>query len=68
MEKKVVDDVTIDASSILTALRIITTVCNDNLSCGKCPLSDGAKCLITERSPSGWEVNEPAKPWRALLP
>lgn len=68
MEKKVVDGVTVEASNIITALKIIRTVCDDNICCNKCPLSNGARCLITERSPSGWEVNEPAKPWKALLP
>ena len=68
MAKKEIDGVVIEAKSILTALKIIRTVCDDNLHCDKCPLSDGDRCLINERSPSGWEVNESDKPWRALLP
>lgn len=39
MAKKEVDGV-VEAKSILTALRIIKTVCGDNIQCETCPLGD----------------------------
>lgn len=38
MAKKEIDDVVVEASSILTALKIIQAVCEDNTDCEKCPM------------------------------
>lgn len=38
MAKKEIDGVVVEAKSILTALRIIRTVCEDNEQCENCPL------------------------------
>ena len=70
MAKKEVDGVTVEASSILTALKIIKTVCEDNIDCKKCPMwaKKDNLCLIGKSIPSAWNINVSDKPWRALLP
>ena len=69
MAKKEIDGVIVEASSILTALKIIKTVCEDNTGCKKCPMcSDKGACLIMNDYPTNWEINETNEPWRALLP
>ena len=68
MAKKVVDGVTVEASSILTALKIIKTVCEDNAErCNNCPFFDD-RCLMQRDYPAKWNINVSDKPWRALLP
>ena len=68
MAKKEIDGVVVEASSILTALKIIKTVCEDNLNCTDCPFNNGIRCLIQRKPPEKWNINESDKPWRALLP
>ena len=69
MEKKEIDGVIVDASSILTALKIIKTVCEDNQDCEKCTMwGDENGCLIIKNRPVNWEINDPDKTWKALLP
>ena len=66
MAKKEVDGVVVEAKSILTALKIIKTVCEDN-RCKNCPLSDDrGMCKVTELAPEDWQVGEPDSVWRAL--
>lgn len=67
MEKKEVDGVAVEAKSILTSLKIIKTVCEDNSHCENCPLGgDGGQCKVTESAPNKWQVGEPDSVWRAL--
>ena len=69
MAKKAIDGVVVEASSILTALNIIKTVCQDNADCEKCPMwGDGNGCLIIKNHPINWKINEPDKTWKALRP
>lgn len=68
MAKKEIDGVTVEASSILTALKIIKTVCEDNHYCSTCPLSNGATCLVDKSSPDIWNIHDSKETWRALLP
>nr|DAU59620.1 MAG TPA: hypothetical protein [Caudoviricetes sp.] len=67
MAKKEVDGVVVEAKSILTALRIIKTVCGDNIQCETCPLGDDVgNCRATEVAPKDWRVDESDSVWRAL--
>lgn len=68
MAKKEIDGVVVEASSILTALKIIRTVCADNSSCFTCPLSCGTTCLVHNANPSKWNIHDGEEQWRALLP
>ena len=68
MAKKEIDGVVVEAKSIMTALKIIKTVCEDNLNCDDCPFHKGSRCLIRRDPPEQWNINEQYEPWRALLP
>ena len=70
MAKKEIDGVVVEAKSILTALKIIKTVCEDNVNCDNCPMraKEDNRCLVRRNCPAKWEINEPHEPWRALLP
>ena len=68
MAKKEIDGVTVEASNILTALKIIKTVCEDNVNCDNCPFNNEIRCLIQRKPPQHWNINEQYEPWRALLP
>ena len=52
MAKKEVDGVVVEAKSILTALKIIKTVCEDNPHCENCPRD--------------LKIGESDRVWRAL--
>lgn len=66
--KKEVDGVTVEAKNILTALRIIKTVCEDN-SCRTCPFGafeeEHVVCKIT-LPPASWNITDKKEVWRAL--
>lgn len=65
--KKEVDGIVVEAKSILTALKIIKTVCEDNHYCKGCPLGDNkGDCKVAELSPEDWQVGESDSVWRAL--
>lgn len=67
MAKKEIDGVVVEAKSILTALRIIKTVCEDNPQCENCPLGDDrGSCKTAELAPKDWRVGETDSVWRAL--
>ena len=70
MAKKEIDGVMVEAKSIMTALKIIKTVCEDNPDCKTCPMwaEEDNECLVRESSPTAWNINEPHETWRALLP
>lgn len=69
MAKKEIDGVTVEASSILTALKIIKELCEDNTGCKKCPMwGYGNGCLIINNPPIDWKINDLDKTWKALLP
>lgn len=62
-----VDGVVVEAKSILTALKIIKTVCEDNLLCSGCPLGDnGGNCKVMKLIPRDWQISELDSIWRAL--
>lgn len=55
--KKKVDGVVVEAKSILTALKIIKTVCEDN-NCSTCPFGkNDFFCSITDTTPNAWKIN-----------
>lgn len=70
MEKEV-DGVIVEAKSILTALKIIKTVCKDN-ECQTCPFgkidntTGKALCAIKCITPNVWIINDETDVWRAL--
>ena len=67
MAKKEIDGVAVEAKSILTALRIIKVVCEDNPHCENCPLgNDRGNCKATEVAPKDWRVGEKDNVWRAI--
>lgn len=67
MAKKEVDGVVVEAKSILTALKIIKTVCEDNPRCENCPLGDNmSNCKVTEVAPRDLKIGESDRVWRAL--
>lgn len=67
MAQKEVDGVVVEAKSILTALRIIRTVCEDNDQCENCPLGDDrGSCKVTEVAPIDLKKGESDRVWRAL--
>lgn len=67
MAKKENDGLVVDEQSILTALRIIRTVCEDNDQCENCPLGgDRGNCKVTEVAPRDLKIGEPDRVWRAL--
>ena len=69
MAKKEIDGVVVEAKSIMTALKIIKTVCEDNTDCEKCPMwGEENGCLIIKNRPITWKINDSDKPWRAILP
>lgn len=69
--KKEVDGVVVEAKSILTALKIIKTVCNDN-ECQTCPFgkidntTGKTLCTIKCTTPDVWIINDETDVWRAL--
>lgn len=69
--KKEVGGVIVEAKSILTALKIIKTVCEDN-ECPTCPFgkidnTTGKKlCMIKCITPNVWIINDETDVWRAL--
>ena len=69
--KKEVDGVIVEAKSILTALKIIKTVCEDN-ECPTCPFGKNDNttgktlCMIKCIKPNVWIINDEADVWRAL--
>ena len=66
MAKKEVDGVVVEAKSILTALKIIKTVCEDN-DCSTCPFGNkNSYCLIKDMTPNAWKINSETDTWRAL--
>ena len=66
MAKKEVDGVVVEAKSILTALKIIKTVCEDN-NCPNCPFGkNDLLCSITDTIPNAWKINSENDVWRAL--
>lgn len=67
MAQKEVDGAVVEAKSILTALRIIRTVCEDNDQCENCPLGDNmGNCKVTEVAPIDLKIGESDRVWRAL--
>lgn len=65
--KKEVDGVVVEAKSILTALKIIKTVCEDN-NCSTCPFGkNDFFCSITDTTPNAWKINSDTGVWRALI-
>ena len=66
MTKKEVDGVVVEAKSILTSLKIIKTVCEDN-DCSTCPFGNkNSFCLIKGMTPNAWKINSETDTWRAL--
>ena len=71
MTKKEVDGVVVEAKSILTALKIIKTVCEDNV-CKTCPFgkidntTGKVLCMIKCIAPNVWIINDETDVWRAL--
>lgn len=68
--KKEVDGVVVEAKSILTALKIIKIVCEDN-DCPTCPfgkVEEGGKlyCGVKYTPPEEWNINSETDIWRAL--
>lgn len=69
--KKEIDGVVIEAKSILTSLKIIKTVCEDN-ECQTCPLgkidikTGKSFCLIKGMTPNAWKINSEIDVWRAF--
>lgn len=70
--KKEVDGVVVEAKSILTALKIIKTVCEDN-ECQTCPFGKNDNttgktlCMIKCIAPNVWIINDETDVvWRAL--
>lgn len=67
--KKEIDGVTVEAKSILTALKIIKTVCEDN-NCKTCPFGgiedEHVVCKIAKSPPTGWNITDEKVVWRAL--
>lgn len=67
--KKEIDGVKVDAKSIITSLKIIKTVCEDNgtgYNCGECPFCVNDVCAIIDLEPCNWKISEYSK-WQALL-
>lgn len=69
MAKKEIDGVVVEAKSILTSLKIIKAVCEDNTpNCYKCPLANNdGLCLVKDITPDIWTINDTGEVWRALL-
>ena len=69
--KKEVGGVIVEAKSILTALKIIKTVCEDN-ECQTCPFGKNDNttgktlCVIKCTTPDVWIINDKTDVWRAL--
>lgn len=69
--KKEVDGVVVEAKSILTALKIIKTVCEGN-ECQTCPfgkiddITGKTLCMIKCIAPNVWIINDETDVWRAL--
>lgn len=73
MEKKLfdgvtVDGITVDEGSLVTALKIIKTVCDAYQGCSECPMCYKRNlCLVKSNYPGGWNINDPNSPWKALF-
>lgn len=66
MAKKVIDGIEVNGKSILTALKIIKQVCEDNeTNCEDCPFYVNNRCGIGDTDPADWKILEYEK-WRAL--
>lgn len=67
--KKEIDGVKVEAKSIITSLKIIQAVCNDNVEkCVTCPFfnEDTNGCAVFDLRPDNWKINETNTVWRAL--
>lgn len=67
---KEVEEVIVSEKSILTALRLIKTVCEDNC-CKTCPFAGKDEdnviiCKIKESSPNNWSIINEDEAWRAF--
>lgn len=62
MAKKEVNGVEVKGKSIITALKIIKQVCEDNIEnmghCADCPFFVNNVCGITDLEPDNWEILE----------
>lgn len=71
MTKKKIDGVIVEAKSIITSLKIIKAVCEDN-NCKTCPFAEVRNnnaipvCLIKDNFPDKWKITCEAETWRAL--
>lgn len=67
MAKKVIDGVEVNGKSIITSLKIIKQVCEDNLNgignCGNCPffVDEADCCGIDGTTPDNWRILEYTK-------
>lgn len=71
--KKEIDGITVEAKSIVTALKVIKTVCEDNyvLASGRsqsCPFLCGKdNCMLQDSKPWEWNINDTGNVWKALV-
>lgn len=66
--QKNIDGIDINGSSILTSLKIIKTVCDDNYkdgNCEPCPFCVKGTCAICDLYPTNWKIGT-YKKWQAL--
>lgn len=67
MDKKEIDGVEVNGKSIITSLKIIKQVCEDNVigkgHCGSCPffVDQSDCCGIESMTPDNWNVLEYTK-------
>lgn len=64
MAKKEIDGIEVNGESIITSLKIIKQVCEDNYEqCGRCPFAVDTSehefvCGITDLEPNNWKILE----------
>lgn len=62
LAKKEVNGVEVNGKSIITALKIIKQVCEDNIeeSCVNCPMFINSECCcgVTDLEPHNWKILE----------
>lgn len=57
----------ITKEDIVEALKVIKSVCEDNLFCKDCPLGDNeGNCKLKRLEPRSWQISELDSIWRAL--
>lgn len=47
-----------DEKKLIESLTLIKNICKENDRCRKCPFGQGDECLVTNKSPEYWKIEQ----------